>query len=113
MAAVGCRSADRRALSALHSTKAMCRRLIAPFRLAGGAPRATSVAQQGLELFLVPREQTNPLGQLLGGHGVLVVRPAEAALVQHLSGLADGAGLQPALQRSLILGQLLQQLRAD
>src|SRR5690606_14510854 len=75
---------------------------------------AESLGEHFLELALVGGETADAVGQLLGGHCVLVVLPAEVRLPQRGRRL-DALALvhQPALDQRVGGLQLAQQLRRD
>ena len=65
--------------------------------------QALSASHQCFQLFLVAGELADAFGQLFGGHGVFVHRPAELAFVQLLLGLAGIARLEQAWQFALVV----------
>ena len=71
------------------------------------------LAQQLLQLHLIDGKVADPLGQLLGGHRILILLPAELAFTQRRwLGLSMCRGMQPLWYWVMAVGQILEQRRA-
>ena len=68
------------------------------------------LAQQLLQLHLIDGKIADPLGQLLGGHCILILLPAELAFTQRRwLGLNVCRGMQPLWYWIVAVGQIFEQ----